>query len=168
MTIAERLLPEYDYEMGTTRKLLERVPDGRADWKPHVKSMPLGHLTIHLATLPTYAKVTLTQTEVDVNPPGGPAYQMPEFDSTAVTLEAFDENVRSGRAAIAAASDDDLRVTWTLKNGGRTIFSQPRVGVLRTFFMNHLIHHRGQLSVYLRLLDVPLPSIYGPTADEPM
>ncbi len=167
MSIAESLLPEFDHEMGVTRQLLESVPDGSADWKPHQKSMSLGSLAVHLATIPTWGGLTMTQTEVDENPPGGQAYTLPTFESTAGAVKNFDEAVKTARAAIAAASDGEMMVTWTLKHGGQDIFSMPRVGVLRRLVMNHLIHHRGQLSVYLRLQDVPLPSIYGPTADTP-
>lgn len=165
MSIAESLLPEFDHEMTTTRTLLERVPDGKGDWKPHQKSMTLGRLSNHIATLPAYADATLKQTEMDLNPTDGPKYQVPEFESAQARLTAFDSAVKSARAVIAATPDSDMAVMWSLKSGGETVMSLPRVAVLRSFMMNHLIHHRGQLSVYLRLLDVPLPSIYGPTAD---
>jgi uncharacterized damage-inducible protein DinB len=163
--IAESLLPEFDHEMATTRALLERVPDAQAGWKPHEKSMALGQLAIHVATLPYWAIVTLRETELDLNPPGGPGYQMPGFASTAATLQVFDENVKEARQVIASASDAQMTAGWTLKNAGATVFTLPRIGVLRSMVMNHLIHHRGQLSVYLRLHDVPLPAIYGPSAD---
>jgi uncharacterized damage-inducible protein DinB len=110
----------------------------------------------------------MAQTELDLNPPGGPSFTPPDFGSTTGTLARFDDNVKKAREAIAAASDADFMVPWTLKNHGHVIFTLPRVAVLRSFVVNHIIHHRGQLSVYLRLRDVPLPSIYGPTADEPM
>jgi uncharacterized damage-inducible protein DinB len=167
MAIKESILPEYDHEMATTRKLLERVPEDKKDWQPHPKSMSLGRLSQHLATLPQWAAKTMSETELDMSPPGGPAYTPPEFESTASALATFDRNVREGREAIAAAEDKDWMVSWTLKNGGHTIFTLPRVAVLRSFVTNHVIHHRGQLSVYLRLNDVPIPSIYGPSADEP-
>lgn len=168
MAIKESILPEFDHEMATTRKLLERVPEQDAAWQPHAKSMTLGRLAIHLATLPAWGTMTMAQTEFDMNPLGGQPFQNPPFETTAGALAAFDENVARTRAAIAAASDQDFMVPWSLKNGGQTIFSMPRVAVLRSFVVNHVIHHRGQLSVYLRLRDVPIPSIYGPTADEPM
>ncbi|MFL6290353.1 MAG: DinB family protein [Thermoanaerobaculia bacterium] len=168
MAIKESILPEFDHEMATTRKLLERVPEQDAAWQPHTKSMTLGRLAIHLATLPAWGTMTMAETEFDMNPPGGQPFQSPPFETTAGALAAFDENVARTRAAIAAASDQDFMVPWALKNGGQTIFSMPRVAVLRSFVVNHVIHHRGQLSVYLRLRDVPIPSIYGPTADEPM
>ncbi len=168
MTIAEALLPEFDQEMASTRRLLERTPEAHAGWKPHPKSMGLGQLAIHVATLPGWITMTLQQTEFDVHPPGGSSYKNPEFQSTKALLALFDESVKGARAALAAASDRDFMVSWTLKNNGVAAFSLPRVAVVRSFAMNHLIHHRGQYDVYLRLRDVPLPQIYGPTADEPM
>jgi uncharacterized damage-inducible protein DinB len=166
MAIKESILPEFDHEMKTTRKLLERIPEQSAGWKPHAKSMSLGHLGVHLSQLPMWGSMTMKQTELDMSPPGGPAYTTPEFESTGALLATFDEHVRQAREAIAAASDQDFMVPWTLKNGGQTIFTMPRVACLRSFVVNHVIHHRGQLSVYLRLNDVPVPSIYGPSADE--
>ena len=166
MAIKESILPEFDHEMATTRKLLERIPEQNAGWKPHAKSMSLGHLGVHLAQLPLWGAVTMGQTELDLSPPGGSPYKTPEFESTGAVLAAFDEHVRQAREAIAAASDPDFMVPWTLKNGGQSIFTLPRVATLRSFVLNHVIHHRGQLSVYLRLRDVPIPSIYGPSADE--
>ena len=168
MTIAESLLPEFDREMGVTRQLLERVPEAKAAWKPHEKSFCLGDLSLHVATLPTWGVATMKQVEFDVNPPGGVAYTPPTFESVSAVLKTFDENVKATREVIARATDGEMLVTWTLKNGGHSVFSMPRVSVLRSFVMNHLIHHRGQLTVYLRLNDVPLPPIYGPTADSPM
>jgi uncharacterized damage-inducible protein DinB len=168
MSIADSFLPEFDHEMGVTRQLLERVPEAKASWKPHQKSFSLGDLSAHLSSIPSWAGLTLKQTEFDTNPPGGQSFTPPTFSSTAETLKVFDENVKTAREAIAATSDGEMMVAWTLKNGGKDVFSMPRVGVLRSFVMNHLIHHRGQLSVYLRLQDVPLPSIYGPSADTPM
>lgn len=165
MAIAESILPEFDHETATTRTLLERVPEGKAAWKPHAKSMSLGELAIHVASIPLWAKTTLRDTEFDVNPPGGPSYKPPTFGSTAQMLATYDEAVKAARALLASTSDAEFMTPWALKNGGKTIFSLPRAGVLRSFVLNHAIHHRGQLSVYLRLLDVPLPSIYGPTAD---
>jgi uncharacterized damage-inducible protein DinB len=168
MAIAESLIPEFNNEMKTTRSLLERVPEDKADWKPHQKSMSLGKLSIHLATLPSLAIRALNGTEMDMNPPGGPAFVPPSFESLSRTLELFDKNEADVREALSNTSDAELMTEWALKNGGATIFAMPRVAVLRSIVMNHLIHHRGQLSVYLRLLDVPLPSIYGPSADTPM
>jgi uncharacterized damage-inducible protein DinB len=163
MTIAASMLPEFDHEMTTTRSLLERVPEKDPDWKPHPKSMPLGRLAVHIAELAGWTNSTLHQTQLDFAEPG--AYNPAQFTTTAKLLELFDEKVKSARAAIEGTSDADMMVKWTLRNGENVIFTMPRVAVLRSFVMNHIIHHRGQLSVYLRLHDVPLPSIYGPTAD---
>ena len=165
MSIAQSLLPEFDHEMATTRSLLERVPEASAAWKPHPKSTSLGDLAAHVVSLSGWASAILTLPELDLNPPGGPGFTPPTFGTTEALLRQFDENVRGARATIAATSDQDMMVSWSLKNAGHAIFSMPRIAVFRSFMMNHVIHHRGQLSVYLRLNDVPLPSIYGPTAD---
>lgn len=165
MPIAKTLLPEFDVEMATTRALLERVPEDRSEYRPHAKSTDLGALAVHIVNLVGLTTRAISQTEVDMNPPGGPAFKQAPFTTTAALLEAFDANVAQARDAIEGASDEDLMVPWSLKNGGETIFTIPRAGVLRTMVLNHMIHHRGQLSVYLRQNDVPLPSIYGPTAD---
>ena len=165
MPIAERMLPEFDHETATTRTLLERVPEAKAEWKPHPKSMSLGHLASHIANIPRWASATLERTEFDLNPSGGSDLTTPAFESLVLVLERYDAAVRVAREILCRTSDGDLMVQWTLKNGGRSMFSMPRASVFRSFVMNHAVHHRGQLSVYLRLLDVPLPSIYGPTAD---
>jgi uncharacterized damage-inducible protein DinB len=166
MAISAALLPEYDHEMATARKLLERMPAEKEAWKPHAKSFSLGDLCLHLAQLPGWGKMALTTTELDLNPPGGPGFQPPKYESKEAMLETFDANVKSTREALAGASDAEFMVGWTLKNGGASLFTIPRVAVVRTWVMNHVVHHRGQLSVYLRLLDVPVPSVYGPSADE--
>jgi uncharacterized damage-inducible protein DinB len=166
MSIAESILPEFDHETATTRALLERVPEAKAEWKPHAKSMSLGVLAQHIANLSYYwAPMTLRQTEFDANPPGGPTNPAPQFESTARLLNVHDEGVKNVRALLLSTSDPEFMVPWTLKSGGRKLFSMPRAAVFRSFVLNHTVHHRGQLSVYLRLLDVPLPGIYGPTAD---
>jgi uncharacterized damage-inducible protein DinB len=162
MPIGQTLLPEFDQEMGNTRKLLELVPDGKFDYVPHEKSMKLGRLASHVAELPSWAKHTL-DTEVlklDVG-------QQPfSANNRQQLLDAFDKNVQEARAAIAAASDEDLGKTWTLKFGEDTILSMPRTAVLRSVVMNHIIHHRAQLGVYLRLNNIEFPGMYGPSADE--
>jgi uncharacterized damage-inducible protein DinB len=165
MSIAESLLPEYDHELATTRRVLERVPEGEFAWKPHAKSMSLGQLAGHVANLPWWLSMTLAAPFYDLNASDkesrldGPA-------SKEALLKEFDEKVKNARASLAKASDAEMMAPWTLKAGDNEIFTIPRVAAVRTFVMNHLIHHRGQLSVYLRLKDVPVPSIYGPTADE--
>ncbi|MCC6931451.1 MAG: DinB family protein [Gemmatimonadaceae bacterium] len=166
MSIAQSILPEFDHEMATTRKLLERAPEAQFGWKPHEKSMSLGQLANHLAALPFWGVVTMKEVELDMNPPGGEGYKTPRLATVAEILAAFDDNVGKARAAIASSGDADFMVAWSLKNAGHTIFTMPRIAVLRTFVINHEIHHRGQFSVYLRLHNVPVPSIYGPTADE--
>ena len=165
MAIANTLIAELDHETRTTRTLLERVPEVKAEWKPHAKSMSLGYLASHIANIPRWAAATLERTEFDLNPPGGSTLQTPTFQSVALMLERYDASVRDAREILRRTSDGDLMVLWTLKSAGRSMFSMPRASVFRSFVMNHAVHHRGQLSVYLRLLDVPLPRIYGPTAD---
>jgi uncharacterized damage-inducible protein DinB len=165
MALKDTLLPEYDHEMGTTRKLLERVPDPDFPWKPHEKSMTLGRLASHLAEIPHWVGAILDASSFDLAAAGdGPP---PPLESRSEVLAAFDRHVAATREAIAARSDAELMAPWTLKRGGHEMFTLPKVAVLRSFLLNHSIHHRGQLSVYLRLRDVPLPSIYGPSADEP-
>ena len=164
MAIKEALLADFDHEMGTTRKLLERVPDDKLSWKPHAKSMSLGGLSTHVANLPNWGVITMTRPELDIATYG----RMAEATSRAQLLDAHDSNMKALRAALAEKLDAEFMAPWTLKRGDQTIFTMPKLAVLRSFFMNHVIHHRGQLSVYLRLNDVPLPPIYGPTADESM
>lgn len=166
MAISESLLPEFDHEMTNTRKTLERVPDGKSDWKPHAKSMAMGGLATHVGNIPTWANYTIDQDSLDLAPSGEPLPQTPVANSTAELLTTFDENVAKARAAIANASDAEFFKPWTLMNNGNPILTMPKVAVLRSFVMNHLIHHRAQLGVYLRLNDVAVPSIYGPSADE--
>lgn len=163
MTISQMLLPEFDQEMANTRKLLERFPEGKNDYKPHEKSMDLGRLAGHVATLPEWATRTLTTESLNMEPgefkPFIPA-------SRQELLETFDGHVAAARAQIAAATDEALGKTWTVSMSGHPIMSQPRITVLRGMVMNHLIHHRAQLGVYLRLNGVAIPGLYGPSADE--
>ena len=165
MAISNALLHEFDNEMANTRKTLERVPDDKFAWKPHEKSSTMGNLAGHLANLPSWASLAINQDSLDLAP-GGVPVSTPPLNSQAEVLETFDKNVAGARAAIAGASDEQLFQSWTLMANGKTIMSLPRVAVLRSFVMNHLIHHRAQLGVYLRLNDIPVPSIYGPSADE--
>ncbi|MGH9377887.1 MAG: DinB family protein [Terriglobia bacterium] len=168
MAIKDAFLPEFDTEMKMTRKCLERVPEEKFGWKPHEKSSTLGKLASHVAQLPSFATMALTTESLDIAPPGGSKRQTLNASARQELLDAFDKNVAEARATIAAASDESLRQPWSLFAGGKTIFSSPRAGVLRTFMLSHLIHHRAQLGVYLRLNEVPVPSIYGPSADEPV
>jgi uncharacterized damage-inducible protein DinB len=165
MAIADALLPEFDREMGVTRRLLERVPDGQFAWQPHPRSMTLGRLSEHLAELPQWVGTAVAESGLDLAAARRPdGYQPPA--SRAAVLAMFDTNVAAARAALAGRTDAELMAPWTLRRGEHTVFTMPKAGVLRSFVFNHIIHHRGQLSVYLRLHDVPLPSIYGPSADE--
>jgi uncharacterized damage-inducible protein DinB len=166
MGLSDTILPEFDHEMANTRKTLERVPDDRFDWKPHEKSMPMGGLATHLATLPSWANHTVDEDSIDIAPVGAPPPRAEPANSRAELLERFDNNVAKARAAIAGASDEQLLRPWTLFAGGKQILTLPKIAVLRSFVMNHIIHHRAQLGVYLRLNDIPVPSIYGPSADE--
>ena len=165
MAIKDGILPEFDREIEVTRKVLERVPEGKLEFKPHEKSMPLDRLAGHVAELPGWAKETMLQDSVEVNPPPAQGAVL-KMTSRKQLLEEFDKRAAAGRAAIATASDEQFMKPWSLIAGGKTIFTLPKIAVLRGFVMNHMIHHRGQLSVYLRLNDVPVPSIYGPSADE--
>ena len=162
MSIAESLLPEFDQEMTTTRRLLERVPSEQGTWKPHEKSFSLGHLAQLVAWMPGWLTNALTQPELDLAKAGKYSYE-----KTEALLATFGRNVAEARRAISSTPEADWGVNWSLKYGDRTIMTLPRAVVVRQH-LNHLIHHRGQLTVYLRLIDVPLPSIYGPTADERM
>ena len=166
MSISKSILPEFDHEMANTRKTLERVPDDKFSWKPHEKSMTLGGLATHLANIPSWTKNTFAADELDIAPPGAPPYKLEEAKSTAELLEAFDKNVASARAALEGATDENWQGKWSLLMTGKPIFTLPRTAVMRGFILSHSIHHRAQLGVYLRLLDVPVPSIYGPSADE--
>jgi uncharacterized damage-inducible protein DinB len=165
MAITDSLLPEFDHEMGTTRRLLERVPEAEFTWKPHGKSMSLGELSDHLTGLVAWTNDVLSATSFDLES-AGDSFKAKNPASREALLSAFDGAVAGARRALASVTDPELLAPWTLKAGTHEIFTLPRASAIRSFVMNHLIHHRGQLSVYLRLKDVPLPSIYGPTADE--
>lgn len=165
MAIGASILGEFDHEMANTRKTLERVPDEKFDWKPHEKSFAMGALASHLANLPGWTNVTTDFDEFDMAP-GGVPMKTPQCQSSQELLEVFDKNVGAARAAIESASDERLMEPWTLLAGGQQVFSMPRIAILRSFVMNHVIHHRAQLGVYLRLNDIAVPSVYGPSADE--
>jgi uncharacterized damage-inducible protein DinB len=162
MAFVDALLPEFDHEMTVTRKLLERVPDDKFDWKPHPRSMSLGALAQHVANLPLWGTITLTQSELDL----AGQQPLPPPPSRRELLAGFDQRVTETRALLTNQSDAELMAPWTLKKDGHTLFTMPKAAVWRSFVLSHLIHHRGQLSVYLRLNDVPVPSMYGPSADE--
>ena len=165
MAIKDSLLAEYDHELATTRRVLERVPEAAFDWKPHDKSMSMGKLAGHVASIPYYLTAAMAAPFYDfATPDPGRGGDSP--GSSASLMQEFDSKTAAARAALANASDAELMAPWSLKHGGHVIFTLPRVAAIRSFVMNHLIHHRGQLSVYLRLNNVPVPSIYGPSADE--
>jgi uncharacterized damage-inducible protein DinB len=166
MSIADLLLPEYDNEIAVTRRVLERVPDDRGEWKPHPKSFPMGHLAQLVARLPGWTAMMMTRTEIDIAPTSGPRFPGYTLERTATLLAEFDANAAEGRAAIARARDDDFQVPWTLKRAGAALVTSSRYQMLRSMVLNHLVHHRAQLGVYLRLVDVAVPQMYGPTADE--
>lgn len=165
MGLSNALLPEFDNEMANTRKTLERVPDNKFDWKPHEKSMAMGGLAGHLANLPSWGSLTVGSDSFDMAP-GGQPVMTPPLSSGKDVLATFDENVAKTREAIAGASDEELFKPWSLMADGNTILTMTKIAVLRNFVMNHMIHHRAQLGVYLRLNEIPVPSIYGPSADE--
>lgn len=168
MALSAALLPEFDQEMANTRKLLERAPKDKLDWRPHEKSYSLRDLVTHLANLPTWTMATVNQDTFDMDPPDGEAPKVEPAPTVGAALEMFDKNVAEARAVIAGASDETLFGEWELLAKGERVLKMPKIAVLRSFVMNHSIHHRGQLTVYLRLNGVPLPMIYGPTADEAM
>ena len=161
MSFAETFLPEFDQEMASTRKAIERVPTDKGTWKPHPKSFALGHLAQLVSTMPGW--ITNMATTTELNLATSPGYS---FESTETLVTRFDKLVVEARAAIAGLKDADVSVPWSLKHGDNVLFTTSRGETIRST-LNHLIHHRGQLTVYLRLIDVPVPSMYGPTADEP-
>jgi uncharacterized damage-inducible protein DinB len=162
MALKDLLLAEVDHEMGTTRRLLERVPDERLSWKPHERSMSAGGLATHLCTIPSWASAIMNEDSFDLAsaPPNREA-----LTSRADILLLFDQSTKAMRALLDR-TDAELTGRWTLKRGGQEVFSMPRVAAFRSFIVNHMIHHRGQLSVYLRLNGIAVPAIYGPSADE--
>ncbi len=162
MSISDSLLPEFDHEMANTRKVLERLPEDKFGWRPHQKSFTMGALATHVATLPFWATMTIERDSIDLSAP----MENTEARTRAELLERFDRNTASARGAIAGAGNERMLAPWSLVSGGTTLFTMPRVAVLRSFVMNHMIHHRAQLGVYLRLNDIAVPALYGPSADE--
>ena len=164
MSISQRLLPEFDQEMANTRKTLERVPEDKMDYKPHAKSMSLGRLAGHIAELPNWGTMTLQAESLDLDPS---QYKPFVAQSRAELLAVFDKSTAGFRPVLAAASDEEMMRTWTMSVMGRQVMSLPRVAVIRAMVMNHIVHHRAQLGVYLRMNEVEVPGMYGPSADEP-
>ena len=165
MALKDSLLPEFDQEMAATRRVLERVPDQALAWKPHAKSFGLGALATHIAHIPHWGETILDRESHDLLQTSSGRTEQP---STAAVLELFDRHVAAVRRRLLERSDAELMAVWTLRRGAQVVMSMPRIAALRSFLLHHLIHHRGQLTVYLRLQDVPLPPLYGSTADEQM
>lgn len=168
MRIAELLLPEWDNEMKVTRQVLERVPDDgdKGSWKPHEKSFPMAHLAQLVARLPGWSSLLLEQTEFDIAPKDGPKSFGYSIEKTATLLAEFDKGAKVGRDAIEKTSDDAFQVPWHFKAGGKVMLTQPRYLAFRGMVLNHIVHHRAQLGLYLRMVGEKVPSMYGPTADE--
>jgi uncharacterized damage-inducible protein DinB len=165
MPLSDLLLPEFDAEIATTRRVLERVPDARIEWKPHEKSFPMGHLAQLVAMIPGWAVQVLTEREFDIAPREGPT-AVYRFYPVEQLLMMFDKNVAEARPHLAKITDEEFQVMWTLKAAGNPVNVQTRYMMYRTMVMNHLVHHRAQLGFYLRLTDQKVPSMYGPTADD--
>ncbi len=165
MKMTEFFLAQLEREAVGTRRALERVPEGRPDWKPHEKSMPLGYLSVLVATMPSWIAMMITQDELDLNPPGGAAYKPRAASTTRELLQALDESLAKAGEALRNTTDEHLMTPWRLLVAGQVVLENPRHVVLADTF-THLAHHRGQLTVYLRLNGAPVPAIYGPSADE--
>jgi uncharacterized damage-inducible protein DinB len=165
MSLNESLVVEFQQEAKTTRKLLERVPQDALGWKPHEKSMTMERLALHVTELFGWPRMLLTSNELDFSKRD---YQSPKVNAISDLLELFDTNVAGSLDLLKTQTDEQLLQSWKLRSGEQIFFEMPRLAVLRSMILNHSIHHRGQLSVYLRLKNVPIPSIYGPSADEPM
>src|SRR5207247_5704338 len=166
MKMTDLFLAELEREAALTRRTLERVPDGRYDWKPHKKSMSLGYLAALVASMPSWVVMTVNQDELELNSPGGSTFKPQELRTSRELVEALDGNVAKARKALANTTDEHLMKPWRFLVGGRVVNELPRHIMLRDGVFNHLAHHRGQLTVYLRLNDAPVPAIYGPSADE--
>jgi len=166
MPIKDALLREFDQEMANTRKVLERCPEDKFGWKPHAKSFSMASLATHLANMTGWTVATIAKDSFDISPPGAPPYKEEPVATRKELLERFDKNTANAHTAIAGATDDQFMASWSLLAGGQPIFTMPRIACIRTMVLNHIIHHRGQLTVYLRLNDVAVPAIYGPSADE--
>ena len=166
MSLAAALLPEFDQEMAKTRTTLERVPGDKFSWQPHEKSFSFMELANHLARLPSWGAATLKTESMDLDPEKGEFVPPPPSDTPEGVLADFDRNVSEFRSALAGASDEELLEPWTLLYGGKELFTMPRMAVVRVMVLNHIFHHRGQFTIYLRLNDLPIPALYGPSADE--
>lgn len=167
MSYADAILPEFEQEMANTRKVLERVPEDKLNWKAHPKSNTIGWNANHLAEIPAWVEGTVTQLQWDIAPEVGEPYRPPTLATRAEILDMFDRGVASARKAFAGITDDlEMDKTWSLLERGKTLLSMPRSAVIRNFVINHAVHHRAILCVYLRLNDIPVPGMYGPSGDE--
>jgi uncharacterized damage-inducible protein DinB len=166
MTYAQTILPEFEQEAASTRKVLERIPEDKLDWRPHPKSNTIGWNANHLAEIPGWVEGTLAHAEFDMAPVGGPRYQSPKLTTRNEILDLFDRNVAAAKKAFAAARDEAMGEMWSLTEGGKPLLTLPRAAAIRGFVLNHLIHHRAILLVYLRLNGIPVPGMYGPSGDE--
>jgi uncharacterized damage-inducible protein DinB len=166
MSLADMFLGELEAEAPTTRSMLSRVPEGRPDWKPHPKSMNLQYLASHLAQLPEWVTMTIRETGLDVMPKPGSPIRLTTLMTTKELLDTFDAKLAEARTVLASATDEQMQEVWTLRAGEQVLLQQPRVAVLRSMVFNHMVHHRAQLGVYLRLNDIAIPPSYGPSADE--
>jgi uncharacterized damage-inducible protein DinB len=166
LKMTDLFLEELKREAVGTRKALERVPEGHHGWKPHPKSMPLGYLASLVATMPGWIDFMINRDELDFAPAGHNENKPPEWKTTAELLKQFDESMERARAALAGTSDEHLLTTWKLKAHGHLVSEEPRYVNIRSGVINHLAHHRGQLTVYLRLNDAAVPALYGPSADD--
>ena len=166
MKLTEIFLADLEREVPASRRVLERVPEGKYDWKPHAKSMPMGYLSTLVATMPSWIDTMVNQDELDFAPKGSSKYKAPELRTGSELVQALEESVAKARAALKGTTDEHLMTTWRLLAGGHVVAEIPRHIQIRDGVLTHWAHHRGQLTVYLRLNDVPVPSVYGPTADE--
>ena len=165
MTVTEMFLAQFDDEVKRTRRTLERVPEGKDDWKPHDKSMALGRLAMVVAQMPSWFALIINQDELDLNPPGGGKFEQKPLRTPSELVKALDEGAAQGRKALADTNAEHLQKPWRLLVSGNVVSEQPRIVVIRDTF-SHLAHHRAQLGMYLRLNDVPVPAVYGPSADD--
>jgi uncharacterized damage-inducible protein DinB len=165
MKLTDFFAAQLEREADRSRRALERVPEGRNDWKPHEKSMPFGYLAALVAMMPSWIAMAISQDELDLNPPGGSAYRPASYAGTHELLQAHDESAAKGRAALRDTTDEHLLTPWRLLVAGRVVAEDPRYVVIAETF-THLAHHRGQLTVYLRLNGAPVPALYGPSADD--
>ena len=166
MRIGESMLPEFEMEMANTRKVLERIPDDKFDWKIHDKSNMIGWVANHLADIPGWVEMTICHDSLDVEPVAGETYKSPTEATTEAIVALFDKNVAEGRGLLEKVEDTTLHEPWSLLKQGETIMTMPRLVCLRTWVMNHMIHHRAHLCVYLRVHEIPVPGMYGPSADD--